>query len=87
MYLIPAVVFFPTTSTVTPGYFFSNAALNFPERSFGKEVTTTTFPEAAKEFEANNKAIKIANSFFMLSPLVYLTLSVLELKFAFNKKR
>ena len=50
-------------------------------------MTTTTFPEAAKEFEANNKAIKIANSFFMLSPLVYLTVSVLELKFAFNKKR
>ena len=50
-------------------------------------MTTTTFPEAAKEFEANNKAIKIANSFFMLSPLVYLIVSVLELKFAFNKKR
>ena len=69
MYLIPAVVFLPTISTVTPGYFCSNAALNFPERSFGKEVTTTTFPEAAKEFEANNRAINIANIFFIFSPV------------------
>ena len=67
MYLIPAVVFFPTTSTVISGYFFSNAALNLPERSFGNEVTITTLPEFAKEFEANNiTATKIANIFFII---------------------
>ena len=44
---MPAVVFFFNISTVTPGYFFSNAALKVVVVSGGYDVTTVSVPSTA----------------------------------------
>ena len=64
------------------GYFASNAALNCPDRSFGNDVTITTFPELARTFEANKtKEINNTNIFFIFSP------SLFKKEIFFQKKR
>jgi hypothetical protein len=55
------------------GYFDSNAALNFPDKSLGKEVTITKLPELARALEANiKKEIKSIKIFFIFPSFSFL---------------
>ena len=79
---MPAVVFFLSISTLTFGYFFSNAFLKVPVVSLGYEVTMVSVPSTAGRLRGAAKSDKVsARDATRAKPDLWLFISILLMSF------